>query len=216
MARSLTFFTIALTLSGCATVPLGNYSTPSPAPSVSPMRRAGEVGTIVDPNELKHKKLFELAKPGTAKNPTKSPKSGALLSAEEVKTRLQDAQDKAESAKSVAVVAQSQDDWNLVFLRWERAISLLRSIPPKSPGAQSVPKLLAEYQQQLAQVKAEAKAALTPKNSGPIVIQRDPKAAGRTIILGGEAEPKSPKSGNQEAKPGSPQPSAAPSASPSP
>lgn len=215
MARSLTSATIALMLSGCATVPLGNYSMPSASPSVSPMRRSGEVGEMVDPNEVKRKKLFELAKPGATKNAAKSPKAGALLSAEVVKARLQDAQDKAASANSVAVVAQSQDDWNLVFLRWERAIALLKSIPPKSPGAQSVPTLLAEYQQKLAQAKAEAKAALTPKNSGPIVIQRDPKA-GRTIILGGEAGTKSPNPEDKNAKPANSQPSASPSASPSP
>lgn len=70
-----------------------------------------------------------------------------------------DALEKAESAGSITVSAQSQDDWNLVVSRWQQAIQLMRSVPKSSPyGTLAASKLL-DYQRKLAYAKKQASRA---------------------------------------------------------
>ena len=67
--------------------------------------------------------------------------------------------EKADSAGSITVSAQSQDDWNLVASRWQQAIQLLRSIPQTSPYRSLAKTKLTEYQRKLAYARQQASRA---------------------------------------------------------
>ena len=87
----------------------------------------------------------------------KSLAASSKLSASEVTTQLQQAEDKAISAANLMQSAQSQEDWMLVINQWKRAIALL---PPLSAaGAQkaTVQQKRADYQSKLADAQQKAK-----------------------------------------------------------
>lgn len=69
--------------------------------------------------------------------------------------------EKADSASSITVSAQSRDDWNLVVSRWQQAIQFLRSVPNSNPYRSLARAKLTEYQRNLAYAKKQAARADT-------------------------------------------------------
>jgi hypothetical protein len=65
--------------------------------------------------------------------------------------------DKAASAATLAHDAQTPEDWQLVILQWQQAISVLKSVPRTNPNYKSAQKLLPTYQQQLANAQQRKK-----------------------------------------------------------
>ena len=59
------------------------------------------------------------------------------------------ASDRAASATSIGMSAQSQDDWKLVVSEWQAAIDLLKRVPNASPYRALAKTKLADYQRQL-------------------------------------------------------------------
>ena len=65
-------------------------------------------------------------------------------------------------AASIAQSAQSNDDWNLVVSRWQRAINLLKAVPKSSANYAIAQKKVAEYQRNLAYARKQQNSGLTP------------------------------------------------------
>jgi len=87
----------------------------------------------------------------------KSLTATSKLSASELASQLQQADDKAISAENLMQSAQSKEDWTLVINQWKRAIALL---PPLSvAGAQkgAVQQKRADYQSKLSDAQQKAK-----------------------------------------------------------
>ncbi|MBW4518987.1 MAG: type IV pilin-like G/H family protein [Scytolyngbya sp. HA4215-MV1] len=111
----------------------------------------------------------------TSATPAKSPP----LPAEDL---LRAAEDKAMSAANLTQLAQTQDDWNLAALQWQRAIALLKSIPAKSPQRSIAQKRLSNYERNLALTQRHVKSALTPTAASTISENGVPLMAGPDAI----------------------------------
>lgn len=68
----------------------------------------------------------------------------------------QPALEKAESAQSIARVAQSKDDWLLVANRWQQAIELIQVVPASSPHAKQAQGKLVEFKRSLLAARKQA------------------------------------------------------------
>ncbi|HAA28870.1 MAG TPA: hypothetical protein DCE56_15775 [Cyanobacteria bacterium UBA8553] len=96
--------------------------------------------------------------PRVFKAKASSPNSSPQVQAE----RFLEALDTAMGAASIAQSAQSNDDWNLVVSRWQRAINLLRAVPQPSANYAIAQKKIAEYQRNLAYAQKQQNSGLTP------------------------------------------------------
>jgi hypothetical protein len=69
---------------------------------------------------------------------------------------LLEAEEKAESARTLAQTAQSGDDWDLVVRQWERAIALTETIPEGNSQFATAQQRLADYRTNLATAQQQA------------------------------------------------------------
>jgi hypothetical protein len=209
MLRSLSL-SIALPFfltTACATVPLpGRGVRDQPVlPSPKPLMEGR--GQIVPPKDKSASDRVKLETP--AKGKTSPTAKGKPLSAAEVKTKLQEAEDKSQSARSLAQSAQTPEDWKLVAQQWTKAIDLLKAIPTqKAPLSTQIQQLLADAGMGLDRAQ---QAQSAPKSSGNEPIQLDRSKSGKSqgLIYGDTASPAASPSANPSAKP-----SASPSPSP--
>lgn len=74
------------------------------------------------------------------------------------------ASDRAASATSISMSAQSQEDWKLVVSEWQAAIDLVKRVPNASPYRALAKTKLTDYQRQL---KRAQQLAAKPDNSKP-------------------------------------------------
>jgi hypothetical protein len=197
-----------LLLTACATVPLpGRGGGQDPLKPPKPLMEGR--GPIVAPKEAKGPSdRVKLETPAKAKA---SNTPGKPLSAAEVKAKLQEAEDKSQSARSLAQSAQTPEDWKLVAQQWTKAIALLKAIPTqKAPLSTQIQQLLADAGTGLDRAQ---QAQSAPKSSGNEPIQLDRSKSGKSqgLIYGDTPSP----AANPSASP-SPNPSTKPSASPSP
>ncbi len=142
----------------------------------------------------------------------KSLTAPSKLSASEVASQLQQADDKAISAANLMQSAQSKDDWTLVVNQWKRAIALLP--PVSAAGAQkaAVQQKRADYQSKLAD--AQQKAKINPRQ---LVTGGSQSTGGKGIpLIVAPNSPDAAASPSPTASPVSPSPSSSPSPSPSP
>ncbi len=90
---------------------------------------------------------------------------------------LLEAEEKAESARTLAQTAQSGDDWDLVVRQWERAIALTEEIPETDSQYSLAQQQLADYRTNLAaaQQQAEARANVdsTPLPSTVVTVNEE-------------------------------------------
>ena len=76
-----------------------------------------------------------------------------------------EAENKAISAKNIAQIAQTKEDWTLVTNRWQQAIDLIKAVPKSNPKYSLAQKQLAEYQSGLNNAEKQLKLpAPTPSN----------------------------------------------------
>ncbi|MBD2071188.1 hypothetical protein H6F93_27360 [Leptolyngbya sp. FACHB-671] len=89
---------------------------------------------------------------------------------------FQAALDTGMSAAIAAQTAVSQDDWNLVASRWQRAIAQLETIPTSAANYERVQQKIAEYRRNMmvAQLRAQGHVAAVPT---PSVTSSTPTAA---------------------------------------
>jgi hypothetical protein len=198
-----------LLLTACATVPLPGRG--GGQPTLKPPKPLMEGrGPIVVPKDGKSPSdRVKLETP--AKGKASATPKGKPLSAAEVKTKLQEAEDKSQSARSLAQSAQTPEDWKLVAQQWTKAIALLKAIPTqKAPISTQIQQLLADAGTGLSRAQ-QAQSAPTSSGNEPIQLDRSKSGKSQGLIYGDTPSP----SANPSASP-SPNPSAKPSASPSP
>jgi hypothetical protein len=150
-------------LAACQPVPeIGSPTDPKNQRPVKPLWPKN-VKVSVKGSEKPSEKGFKIADPSekpTAKKATTPAKSGTGQTAAtgarltpEIQQRLEEADDKAASARSMAQSAATEEDWELVIAQWNRAIGLIQGIPQKSPQVQQQ---LTAYRQGLAEAQRGA------------------------------------------------------------
>ena len=87
----------------------------------------------------------------------KSPTATSKLSASEVTSQLQQAEDKAISAANLMQSAQSKEDWTLVINQWKRAIALLPPLSVAGSQKATVQRKRTAYESKLADAQQKAK-----------------------------------------------------------
>jgi hypothetical protein len=206
---SLSLAGLSGALLGCQPVPIGSQAEfdNKPKPSPSPLVKGPITGKIHDGRKPKGFAVNDptAKQPATAKSNPGGKKSPAGA---DVSQQLADAADKAESAKSLAQSAQTQDDWNLVFDRWKKAIAILKAAPNQSSA---VKQKLAEYNSGLNEATRLAAVSLDP-SLAPV----DPLGGKNSQVFIGGTEPEkkdgkdkgAPKDGAKPAE-GGDQPAAA-------
>lgn len=75
--------------------------------------------------------------------------SGSLLRDSDDREPFKEAIALATSATKLTASAKTDRDWKTVETKWRKAISLLKSVPPKDVNYQLAQKKLPEYQQNL-------------------------------------------------------------------
>ncbi|PSB20529.1 hypothetical protein C7B65_06380 [Phormidesmis priestleyi ULC007] len=189
-------FVLLGAIAGCTPLPssssLGQESPRpvKPLPAETLIRSAGTPSYRLSPNPT-----------GAKSSPTK-----VKLSAAEMASQLQQAEDKAISAENLAQSAQSKEDWNLVINQWNRAIALLP--PLSSAGAQkaNVQQKRADYQSKLA--NAQQKAKTNPRQL--VTGGSQPIGKGIPLIIAPDSPDPKTASPSPTASPASPSLSASP------
>jgi hypothetical protein len=74
---------------------------------------------------------------------------------------FQEAENKAISAKNIAQIAQTKEDWTLVANRWQQAIDLIKAVPTSNPKYALAQKQLAAYQTGLNNAEKQVKLPTT-------------------------------------------------------
>jgi GUN4-like len=72
-----------------------------------------------------------------------------------------EAENKAISAKNIAKIAQTKEDWTLVVNRWQQAIDLIKAVPTSNPKYALAQKQLAAYQTGLKDAEKQLKLPTT-------------------------------------------------------
>jgi hypothetical protein len=93
------------------------------------------------------------------------------------RSSFQAALDTGMSAAIAAQTAVSQDDWNLVASRWQRAIAQLETVPASDANYSRVQQKIAEYQRNLAIAQRQAQAPVAAANSPVPTSNSTPVAA---------------------------------------
>ena len=202
LSRSLPLSLCLLTLSACATVPLPGRGIVNP-PSLRPVKplmegRSNAVVVSKDSKNPTNRIKLETPNPKSGKPAQSSTKS---LSTTELKAKLQDAEDKSASARSLSQSAQTPEDWQLVAQRWQKSIDILKALSTQNSS------IAAQIQQALTdartgQARAQQEAQGLPKGSAaPLRVDRSKSGKSQGLIYGDISSP-------------SPSPSKAPTANP--
>lgn len=106
--------------------------------------------------------------PPSPLTPAAPPPSPVTLASPETDFFLE-AENKAISAKNIAQIAQTKEDWTLVLNRWQQAIDLIKAVPKSHPKYALAQKQLAAYQTELnaaqKQLKLPAPTASKPADN---------------------------------------------------
>lgn len=173
-------------LAGCATVPLPGkgFITPQSVRPIKPFMegREGTVGQRLLSNPS--------AKPDTKPSikASASAQSGQTDPDSAIASKLQEAEDKASSARSLSQSAQTEDDWILVVQQWKRAIALLPNPAATSPLSGKVQQVRSAYTNVLQSAQAKAQGSGKPTATAPLEVDRN-SSGRRGMILGPEASP---------------------------
>jgi hypothetical protein len=174
---------LTVLLLGCQPVPIGGKAGFADKPSPPPPLIKGPIEGKI--NDGRKPKGFEVNDP-TAKQPAKSKSNSPTPKTPvgaDVSQQLADAADKAVSAQSLAQSAQTQDDWNVVFDRWKKAIAILKAAPNQSPA---VKQKIVEYNNGLNTATRLAAVSLDP-SLAPV----DPLGGKNSqVFIGGGEKPK--------------------------
>lgn len=100
-----------------------------------------------------------------------------------------EAENKAISAKNIAQIAQTKEDWTLVASRWRQAIDLIKAVPTSHPKYALAQKQLAEYQTALK--NAEKQLKLPAPTPSKVADNQAPTKAtpGQVYIIDPQATP---------------------------
>jgi hypothetical protein len=215
MLRSISLWLLfPMLLNACATVPLSGRGGEQPAlRPVKPLME-GRGQLYVDKNDKNPSSRVKLETPAKAGKGTSGSKKNILSSAE-IKAKLQEAEDKSASARSLSQSAQTPEDWKLVAQQWNKSIALLKPLITSDKSLTTkIQTALSNAQSGLDRANASQNA---PKSSGnaPIELDRSKSGKSKGLIYGDIPSPSpiaSP-SPNPSLNP-SPNPSASPTPSP--
>lgn len=82
--------------------------------------------------------------------------------------RYEMALDKAYGALTISQSARGAEDWRLIATQWSQAISLMKSVPPRSPHKAIAQKKIIQYQKNLKYAQEQANRPQQPR-SEPVV-----------------------------------------------
>jgi len=160
--------------------------------------RGNAVVVSKDPKNSTNRIKLEKSGVKSGKSTSSNTKS---LSTAELKAKLQDAEDKSVSARSLSQSAQTPEDWQLVVQRWQKSIDILKALSTQNSS------IAAQIQQALTnartgQARAKQEAQGLPKGSAaPLRVDRSKSGKSQGLIYGDIPSP-------------SPSPSKAPTANP--
>ena len=183
LPRSFSLSALLLTLSACATVPStgrGIVDPPSLRP-VKPLMEGRGKAIVVGKDSKKLTDRVQLETPKSGKPAKPGTKS---LSSTELKAKLQDAEDKSASARSLSQSAQTPEDWQLVVQRWQKSIDILKPLSTQNTA------IAAQIQQALmdartGQTRAQQEAQGLPKSSAaPLQVDRSKSDKSQGLIYG--------------------------------
>lgn len=121
--------------------------------------------------------------PTTASSPVSTPKPSPPPNL------LLEAEDIAQGAIAITQSASSPSDWQTVVQQWQRAISLLQSVPDSHPQKEMAKEKLVQYEKNLASAQQQANKK-TPQSSVPSTATPVNQSEGKTVTL--SALPSSP------------------------
>ena len=182
---SITALTCLVTgLAGCATVPLPGKGiiTPQSVRPVKPLME-GREGTVGQNLSLNPSAKTN-AKPGVKSSPIA--KSGQTDPDSTIASKLQEAEDKAASARSLSQSAQTEDEWMFIVQQWKRAIALLPNPAATSSLSGKVQHVRSTYTNSLQ--SAQSQGSRKPTATAPLEVDRN-SSGRRGMILGPEASP---------------------------
>ena len=183
LPRSFSLSVLLLTLSACATIPSAGRGIVDP-PSLRPVKplmegRGKAIVVSKDSKKLTDRVQLETPKSGKPAKPgTKS------LSSTELKAKLQDAEDKSASARSLSQSAQTPEDWQLVVQRWQKSIDILKPLSTQNTAiASQIQQALTDAR--TGQSRAQQEAQGLPKSSAaPLQIDRSKSGKSQGLIYG--------------------------------
>ena len=182
---SITALTCLVTgLAGCATVPLPGKGiiTPQSVRPVTPLMEGRE--GPVSQKSSSNPSAKPSVKPGVKSSA--SAQSGKTDPDSTIASKLQEAEDKASSARSLSQSAQTEDDWILVVQQWKRAIALLPNPAATSSLSGKVQQVRTAYANSLQ--SAQSQGSRKPTATAPLEVDRN-SSGRRGMILGPEASP---------------------------
>ena len=138
--------------------------------------------------------------PADDPEPVPTPISQPPLSAKDTYERGLDA---AYSAASLGQSAQSPEDWQLVMIRWQEAIKLLKGVPSSSPYHAIAQSKIAEYQRNLGIAQQQASRPSGPSRTivatapGTVALPLTPSPS-KTPVTPGAATPSKTNTANPQ------------------
>jgi hypothetical protein len=202
LSRSLPLSLLLFTLSACATIPVPGRGIVNP-PSLRPVKplMEGRGNAIVVSKDSKNptdRIKLETPNPKSGKPAQSSTKS---LSTTELKAKLQDAEDKSASARSLSQSAQTPEDWQLVVQRWQKSIDILKPLSTQNTAISTqIQQVLTDARIGQARAQQEAE-GLAKGSSTPLQVDRSKSGKSQGLIYGDIPSP-------------SPSPSKAPTVNP--
>ncbi len=202
LSRSLPLYFLFLTLSACATVPLPGRGLIDP-PSLRPVKplMEGRGNAVVASKDSKKSPNGIKPEPPNSKSGKPAQSGTKSLSTTQLKAKLQEAEDKSASARSLSQSAQTPEDWQSVVQRWQKSIDILKPLSTQNTA------ITAQIQQALTdartgQARAQQEAERLPKGSAaPLQVDRSKSGKSQGLIYGDIPSP-------------APSPSKAPTANP--
>lgn len=84
--------------------------------------------------------------------------------------RFEQALDKAYGATTITQSAQSTEDWRSIAMQWSEAISLMKTVPARSPNKAIAQKKIIQYQKSLKYAQQQAMRPTPPRQQEEIAI----------------------------------------------
>lgn len=202
LPRSLPLSFLVLTLSACATVPLPGRGIVNP-PSLRPVKplMEGRGNVVVANQDSKNSTNQTKLETPNSKSGKPAQSGTKSLSITELKAKLQDAEDKSASARSLSQSAQTPEDWQSVVQRWQKSIDILKPLPTQNTAlATQIQQALTDARTGQARAQQEAE-KLAKGLAVPLQVDRSKSGKSQGLIYGDIPSP-------------TPSPSKAPTANP--
>ncbi len=190
LSRLLSSSFLLLSLSACATVPApgrGLVNPPTLRP-VKPLMEGRGKNIIVVSKDPKSPTSQIKREPPTSKSGKPTQSSTKPMPINELKAKLQDAEDKSTSASSLSQSAQTPEDWQLVVQRWQKSIDILKPLSTQNTSmAAQIRQALADAR--VGQARAQQQAQEFKGSAAPLQVDRSRSGTSQGFIYGATPSP---------------------------